>query len=69
MATKKNDHMGDQSGQPKMQSYAFDKEVDARVKASKDTLFDIETGQPIVMAGTFKERRDAQIANRKRKGM
>jgi len=68
MATKKNDHMGDQTGQPKMQSYKFDKEVDERVKATKSALFDIDSGQPIVMAGTFKERRNAQIANRKRKG-
>jgi hypothetical protein len=65
MANKKNDHMGDQSGQPV--NYKFNKAVDDSVKAQFQTMFNTE-GNPIVMEGAFKARRDAQMKRRKAQG-
>ena len=49
--------------------YKFDKEVDVHVKGGTEALFDVDTGKTVVMKRTFTNRRNAQIANRKRQGM
>lgn len=60
MAQKKYHPEGDQS-------YKFDKNLDAKIKAQYMPIFNTE-GEPVVMEGAFKTRRDAQIAKRKAQG-
>ena len=60
MAQKKYHPEGDQS-------YKFDKNLDASVRAHYQPVFNLE-GEPVVMEGAFKARRDAQMKRRKEQG-
>lgn len=48
--------------------YKYDKNLDASVKAQYQPVFNMD-GQPVVMEGAFKARRDAQIKRRKAQGL
>lgn len=50
------------------QDYKFDKNLDSKVAAQFQPIFDVN-GERVVMEGAFKARRDAQIKRRKAQGM